>query len=67
MTGIEQAIAKAGNQSALAAALKVSRNTVSIWKAQGWAPLARARQIELLYGVPRTLTAKPELVRGMMS
>lgn len=67
MTGIEQAIKAAGSQSALAQALGVSRNAVSLWKAQGWAPMPRARRIEALYGISRELIWKPairEEVRG---
>lgn len=66
MTGIEKAIAAAGNQTRLAEMLGVSRNSISLWKGQGWVPLPRAREIELLYGIGRSELAKPEIVEGML-
>ncbi len=66
MTGIETAIAAAGNQSKLAEVLGVSRNSISLWKAQGWVPLGRAREIELLYGISREVLMKPSIREGVL-
>ena len=60
-TGIQQAVTTAGTQQKLADALGVSQQAVGHWLAQGWVPLARARQIESLYGVPRGQLISPRL------
>lgn len=60
-SGIEQAIAVAGDRSTFAHHLGVSVQAVSQWVQRGWVPLARALEIEELYAVPRVRLLKPEL------
>lgn len=50
---LEQAIAAAPGIVAFAKALGVTHQAVSAWRKKGHVPLARAAQIEALYGVPR--------------
>lgn len=59
--GVAEAIDAAGSQSALAAMLGVSQQAVSSWVRQGWVPLRRAREIEMLYGVPRSALINPRV------
>jgi DNA-binding transcriptional regulator YdaS (Cro superfamily) len=70
MTGIEQAIQKAGEiagvspigaRAAFARHLGVSVQVVSQWVKRGWVPPARALELEDLYGVDRSQLVKPEL------
>lgn len=51
MTAIERAIELAGTGTALAAMLDppVTNQAVMNWKAQGWCPPLRAKQIAMLY------------------
>lgn len=60
--GIEQAIAAAGSQDKLAAALGVTQQIISVWKFRGFAPVGRAVEMEMLYGVPRILMVSPKLL-----
>lgn len=70
MTGIEQAIQKAGEtagvspinaRAAFARHLGVSVQVVSQWVKRGWLPPARALEVEELYGVDRSFLVKPSL------
>jgi len=69
MTGIEQAILKAGEacgnplraRSAFARHLGVSVQAVGEWVRRGWLPPQRALEVEELYGVDRALLVKPSL------
>jgi len=61
VTGIKSAVERAGGAAKLAAALGVSHQIVYKWVARGWAPTARAAQIEELYGIPRAELADPQL------
>ena len=61
-TGIAKAIEAAGSQEKLAEALGCTQQNVSIWKGQGWAPIERAREIEMLYGIPRMELASPKII-----
>lgn len=54
--------AAGGSQIDLARVLGVTQAAVSKWVTRGWVPLARAREIEALYGVPRTGVADPKVV-----
>lgn len=66
-TGLAYACETAGNQARLAEGLGVTQQAVSKWVRQGWVPLARAREIEVLWGVPRARTMNPrvaDLVSG---
>lgn len=52
-SGIAKAIVAAGGVSKMAAALGVHHQAVNEWKRQGYAPVGRAQEIELQFGVPR--------------
>ena len=60
-TGLYKAVEKAGSVPKLADALGVSRQAVYDWLKRGWAPTARAIQIEALYGVDRGGLMDPHL------
>lgn len=60
-TGIAHAVVLADGQRQLAIALGVSQQAVSSWVRQGWVPLSRAREIEVLYGVPRSTLVNPRV------
>lgn len=60
-TGIQEAIAQAKTQAALAIALGVSQQVVGQWLRRGWVPADRAQQIETLYGIDRMRLIKPRL------
>lgn len=64
-TGIEKAIEAAGSQVKLAEALGCTQQNVSLWRTQGWTPLDRAREIEMLYGIPRGELISPKIM-GMV-
>lgn len=66
-TGVGEAVAKAGSQAELAAALGVSAPAMSYWVKRGWVPLRRAQQIETLYGVPRARTMSPRVLNLVSS
>lgn len=66
-TGMQQAVEAAGSQAALAAKLGVAQQVVSVWLAQGYCPLERAREIELVYGVPRAKMFSPKVLALMDS
>ena len=57
--------AAGGAQIDLARVLGVTQAAVSKWVTRGWVPLARAREIEALYGVPRTQVANPTMVDAL--
>lgn len=58
-TGVQHAIRVAGGQVALAKRLGVSQQAVSEWLRRGWVPLLRAREIEIIYGIPREKLVDP--------
>lgn len=60
-SGIQNALKQAGTQVKLAAALGVSQQIVSMWLKRGWVPLQRAKEIEILYGVPRSTLINPRI------
>lgn len=64
-TGIRKAVEKAGSGKAMARALNVSHQAVGIWIKQGFVPQARAKEIEMLYGVDRAELVSPK-VRSVM-
>lgn len=66
-SGVENAIAKASSQAALAAALGVRQQSVSLWLKRGYMPLERAVETEHLYGVPRATLADPRVVAKLDS
>lgn len=61
LTGIDQAIEKAGGQEALAATVGCSQQNVSFWKKQGYVPVLRAVEIEQATGVPRIKLINPRI------
>jgi len=58
-TGIQQAVEAVGDQSALARLLGVAPQAVQSWVDKGFAPVGRARQIELVAKVDRRLLVDP--------
>ncbi len=65
MTGIEQAVQKAGGQADLAAVLRpaVTQQAVSKWVARGWLPADRAVEVEKLYGIALRDLVSPTLAK----
>lgn len=59
ITGIELAVQQMGGQTELALALGVKPQAVQSWVAKGFAPVGRARQIELVAKVDRRLLVDP--------
>ncbi len=45
MTAVDEAIAKAGSQKALADRLGVTQPVIAHWRKRGWCPAKLARQI----------------------
>ena len=60
-TGIDRAIKKAGGQAVIARTLGVTQQAVSYWKRTGYAPLLRAVEMEMHYGIPRSQLISPRL------
>lgn len=61
-SGIEQALINSKlTQEGFAKVLGVTQQAVSIWIKRGYAPAARAVEIESLYGVPRVSLLSPRL------
>lgn len=65
-TGIEEVVEIAGSQEAVAQTCGVSQQAVSIWVTRGYAPLARAIELEAQYGVDRRRLVDPKIV-GLLS
>ena len=61
MPGIKNAVALAGNITALAKALGVTQQAVSLWVKAGYVPVKRAHQINKKYGVPISTLVKPSI------
>jgi hypothetical protein len=61
-TGIHEAVQAAGTQVKLAERLGVTQQAISTWLKQGWAPMDRAREIEMQFGIPRTRLVNPRIV-----
>lgn len=66
-SGIEKAIAAATSQAQLARELGCTQQNVSLWLHQGWVPSRRAKEIEMLYGIPRRELIDPKLLERMDS
>ncbi len=64
-SGMQDAVEKIGSQAALARELGVTQQAVSVWLKQGYAPAERAREIEMLCGVPRARLASPKMMALM--
>lgn len=67
MTGIEEALARIGNATALGRKLvpPVTRQAVAEWAKRGWVPSERAAQISALTGIDTDRLIKPSLVRAV--
>lgn len=62
VSGIEQAVINSKlTQEEFARVLGVTQQAVSSWIKRGYAPAARAVEIESLYGVPRANLLSPKL------
>lgn len=66
-TGMELAVEAAGTQDAMAQELGVTQQSISVWLKQGFAPIERAREIEMHYGVPRAKLVSPKVLAAMDS
>lgn len=66
MTGIKELVRLAGSQEAVAKTCGVTQQAVSVWVARGYAPLARAIELEAQYGVDRRQLVDPKIV-GLLS
>lgn len=64
-SSVDLAVQKAGSWEKLALALGVTRQAVGQWLNQGYVPLARAKEIELQFGIPRCDLVSPK-VRSLM-
>lgn len=53
VTTVDLAVEKAGGATALARALGVTPQSVWDWLVKGYVPLARAKEIEMQFGIPR--------------
>lgn len=67
VSAVNKAVEAAGSWEKLALALGVTRQAVGQWLNQGYVPLARAKEIEHLYGIPRTdlVSAKVRSLMGV--
>jgi DNA-binding transcriptional regulator YdaS (Cro superfamily) len=61
ISGIDQAIAVAGGQQALADQVGCTQQNVSFWRRQGFVPVERVVEIEQATGVPRALLVAPKI------
>lgn len=66
-TGMEMAVEAAQTQEMLAQALGVTQQSISVWLKQGFAPIERAREIEMHTGVPRAKLVSPKVLAAMDS
>lgn len=64
-SAVDAAVEKAGSWNKLATALGVSRQAVGQWLAQGYVPLARAKEIEMQFGIARTDLVSPKVRSNM--
>ena len=63
LSGIHLVCQIAGSQTRLAQQLGVSPQVVNKWVRQGWVPLGRALAIEQRFGVQRSLTMNPKILK----
>jgi len=64
-SAVLKAVERAGSRNKLAAALGVTRMSVYIWLCQGYVPLARAKEIEMQFGIPRNDLVSPKVRSSM--
>jgi hypothetical protein len=65
IAAIDLAIERGGGILKFCQRLKVSHQAVYAWKRRGWAPLDKAIVIEAIFGIPRSDTMSPDLVRAL--
>jgi len=58
---VERAVVAAGGQPKMAEELGVTQQCISRWCKLGYVPVARAKEIEICYGVPRADLLSPKL------
>lgn len=64
-SAVDKAVEKAGSWNKLAVALGVTRQAVGQWLRQGYVPLARAKEIEMQFGIPRNNLVSPKVRSSM--
>lgn len=66
-TGIRRAVQNAGSLAEMARTLGCHQQSVQGWIRQGYVPLRRAQEIEMLFGVPRAelVSAKVRNAMGL--
>jgi len=64
-SAVDKAVEKAGSWNKLAVALGVTRQAVGQWLRQGYVPLARAKEIEMQFGIPRNDLVSPKVRSSM--
>lgn len=62
---VDLAVEKAGGATALARALGVTPQSVWDWLVKGYVPLARAKEIEMQFGIPRNDLVSPKVRSSM--
>lgn len=67
MTGIKEVVNMAESQSSLARQLGVTPQAVQGWVNAGYVPLARAVELEKMYGVPAINLVSPKNKRIFLS
>jgi hypothetical protein len=65
IAALDLAIERAGGIVKFCQRLKVTHQAVYSWKARGWVPPERAVMLEAVFGIPRTDTMNPDLVRTL--
>jgi DNA-binding transcriptional regulator YiaG len=64
-SAVLKAIAAAGGPTALARALGVTYQSIDDWRRKGYVPLARAKEIEMQFGIPRNDLVSPKMRSSM--
>lgn len=67
IAALDLAIERGGGIVNFCKKLKITHQAVYSWKARGWVPPERAVALEAVFGVPRTDTMNPDLVRAITS
>ena len=62
---LEALVVVAHSQEKLGAKLGVSQAAVSKWLKRGYLPMARAIEVEALYGIPRQNIMNPRVVEAL--
>ena len=64
-SAVLKAITAAGGPTALARALGVTYQSIDDWRRKGCVPLARAKEIEMQFGIPRNDLVSPKVRSSM--